>query len=98
MDALTRLLIRARQWRVSNTRRKQTPGDLRVQPDFSAAPGIDGLNGGPGLDLRIRGGDGHDDRYGHFGPVDHYRPGPYRKTRHVKRLVNRRQNSKKGKH
>ena len=49
MDALTKLVIRARQWRVSNTRRKQTTGDLRVQPGFSAAPGIDELNGGPGL-------------------------------------------------
>lgn len=94
MDALRKLVIRARQWRVSNTRRKQIPGDLR----FSAAPGIDELNGGPGLDLKIQGGDGHDGRHGHFGPVDHYEPGPYRKTRHPKRFVNRRLNSKRGKH
>jgi hypothetical protein len=98
MDALTRLVTRARHWQVSNTRRKHTPGDLRVQPGFSAAPGIDELNGGPGLDLKIRGGDGHDGRHGHFGPDDHYRPGPYRKTRHAKRFVIRRLNSNKGKH
>ena len=96
MDALTRLVIRARQWRVSSTRRKQTPGDLRVQPGFSAAPGIDELNGGPGLDLKIRGGDGHDSRDGYFGSGEHYEPGAYRKTRHAKRFVIRRLNSKKG--
>jgi len=94
MDALRKLVIRARQWRVSNTRRKQIPGDLR----FSAVAGIDELNDGPGLDLKIQGGDGHDGHYGHFGPGDSYRPGPYRKTRHANRSVHRRLNSKKGNH
>jgi hypothetical protein len=94
MDALTRLVVRARQWRVSNTRRKQTPGDLR----FSAAPGIDELNGGPGLDLKIRGGDGYHGHYGHFESGDHYGDSPYVKTSHVKRSVHRRLSSIKGHH
>jgi hypothetical protein len=94
MDALTRLVVRARQWRVSNTRRKQTPGDLH----FSAAPGIDELNGGPGLDLKIRGGDGHDGHHGHFEFGDHQGHGSYVKTRHVKRIVHRRLSSIKGNH
>jgi hypothetical protein len=94
MDALTRLVSRARQWRVSSTRRKQTPGDLR----FSAAPGIDELNGGPGLDLKIRGGDGHDGHFGIFDSGDHHGYSPYVKTRHVKQFVHRRLNSIKGNH